>query len=141
MKNIGYLLLAVLLVAVVALAAGCDKAPEQKTEPDSSTASEPVTVTTFKPGVWNSDADVQYIFYEDGKGGKTVSATDGMGLGFEYELAADGSCVFHMGSADQIDKATVEFTDSDTATITWENGSKVFLQYVGKAADADNSDM
>ena len=115
MKKVFSVILAVLLIATVALTAGCDKAP-----------------TAFKAGTWATDSGTNYVFYEDGKGGSSFNAVDGMGIGFDYELEKNGDCVFHMGSVDDVTKAKVEFIGGgdDTAAITWEDGSRIVLYFV-----------
>lgn len=140
MKKMNFIMTAVLLAAVALCLAGCAQAADPEVSsatPVSSVASEPAAVTAFQSGTWVGDG-VKYIFGEDGKSGRTVDAADGTGIGFEYELAADGSCVFHMGSVDDITKATVRFTDGgNTASITWEDGSGIVLKFSG----ADTSEQ
>lgn len=155
MKKTLYIGLALLLVAVIALAAGCNKAPEKGGESEPSTASETesipesapesnpeesneptsepaVTGLHFKTGTWATKEGTNYVFYEDGKGGKTVNVAAATGLGFEYELDADGKGVFHMGSLEDETKVTVEFIEGgdDTAAINWEDGSQSVLLFV-----------
>lgn len=124
-----HLAVVITLVMVLCCFAACGGNNETNTTENTSTASETYKATTFKAGTWTGDA-VEYTFYEDGKGGESVSTEDGMGIAFEYELNEDGSCVFHMGSVDDNTRATVEFADENTATITWENGSSVVLNFL-----------
>ena len=140
MKMMKFVMTAVLLAAVALCLAGCAQAadpevssavPVSSVVSVSSAASEPAAVTGFKSGTWVGDG-VKYIFGEDGKSGRTMDAADGTGVGFEYELATDGSCVFHMGSIDDITKATVAFSDGgNTAKITWEDGTGIILEFSG----------
>lgn len=85
-------------------------------------------VTTFKAGNWDNDGNI-YTFEADGKSG-SIEYADGMGgVPFEYEINADGSAVFHMGSVDDETKATVKFADENNATITWADGNAVELTF------------
>lgn len=116
MKLIRSAMLAVLLAAVIALAAGCGK-------------SEPVT--DFKTGAWISDdGKVSYVFAADGESGTVISNEDGTKTGFTYEFGENNSCVFHMGGVEDTTRASVVFGDADHATITWEYGSSVALRFV-----------
>ena len=169
MKKTLYIGLALLLVAVIALAAGCNKAPEKGGESEPSTASETESIPEsvpeslpesnpeesdeseaptsepaatglhFKTGTWATKEGTNYVFYEDGKGGKTVNVAAATGLGFEYELDADGKGVFHMGSLEDETKVTVEFIEGgdDTAAINWENGSRSVLLFVSEDISDD----
>ena len=134
MKKIMFAILAVLMVAVLALTAGCDRNAEKEDEATVVTTAAP---TAFRTGTWASKEGTNYVFYEDGKSGRNVNVGDGMGVGFEYELSADGCCVFHMGSADDSTKTTVEFIGggNDTAAITWEDGSRTILMFVNDRTD------
>ena len=126
MKKIISVILAVLMVAVLALSAGCDKG----------------NAAAFNSGTWASKTGTNFVFYEDGKSGKTVNVADGEGIGFEYDVKKNGSCVFHMGSADDKTKATVEFLEGgdDTAAITWEDGSRIVLYFVSEDTSDEFAD-
>ena len=137
MKKIAIAAMAVLMIAAMALTAGCGNttaADDAGSNVSDTTvvSQQAAAVTGFKPGVWKNDT-VMYVFDADGKGGRNETLADGMGVGFEYELAEDGTCVFHMGSADDNTKATVAFADEDNATITWESGDAIELQFVCEA--------
>lgn len=149
MKKIRSALTALLMIAAIVFASGCAKQPEKSENPDAPPAkhevetevkgdTETANAVHFKTGTWTSSFGVNYVFYEDGKSGRNVTVADGMGIGFTYELDEDGNCVFHMGSADDVTPASVEFFDGgdDTAAITWEDGSRMVLMFV----DADTSD-
>lgn len=129
MKQIRYALAAVFLVAAVALTAGCAK-------------SEAETAPRFKPGTWASASGVNYVFYEDGESGRNVNVADGMGIAFAYEPDTDGNCVFHMGSVDDVTKATVVFAggSEDRAAITWEDGSCIVLTFVSEDTSDEFAD-
>ena len=126
MKKIMFAIMAVLMAAALVVTAGCGNA----------------AANGFRTGTWASAEGVNYVFYEDGKGGRNVSVADGMGVGFEYELSRNGSCVFHMGSADDMTKATVEFIGGgdDTAAITWEDGSRMVLYFVSEDTSDEFAD-
>ena len=117
-----------------------ESVPEKGDESDAP-ISEPETGLHFKTGTWETSSGTNYVFYEDGKGGKTVNVDRGIGLGFEYELDADGSGVFHMGSVDDMTKVTVEFIDGgdDAAAINWEDGSRTVLMFVSEDTSDDFS--
>ena len=63
-------------------------------------------------------------------------------LSLTNELGEDGNCVFHMGSADDETKATVEFIlgGDDTASITWADGSKIVLYFVSEDTSDEFAD-
>ena len=124
MKKLSIALIALLLVAAVALMAGCSN--EVKEDPTVTTAAE-VKITNFKAGVWESDGKAYMIFEDDGKSGEVVDAT-----GFEYELDEDGSAVFHMGYLEDNTYATVKFSDEENATISWDGGITVSMTYAGQ---------
>ena len=92
----------------------------------------------FKTGTWTTSEGRNYVFYENGKDGKTVNVFEGTGIGFEYELDAYGKGVFHMGSADDVTKVSVVFAGGgdDTVAIYWEDGSRSVLMFVS----SDTSD-
>lgn len=119
-----------------------DKTADAKESFDShpaNNAPENDTGLHFKTGTWTTSEGTNYVFYENGKDGKTVHVFDGVGLGFEYELDAEGKGVFHMGSADNITKVTVGFFDGgdDTAAINWEDGSRSVLMFVSEDTSDD----
>lgn len=93
----------------------------------------------FKTGTWTTSEGTNYVFYKNGKDGKTVNVYEGIGLGFEYELDAEGKGVFHIGSADDITKVTVVFVGGgdDTAAINWEDGSRSVLMFVSSDTSDD----
>ena len=154
MKKAFYILLALVSVSVIALATGCSKAPESIDEPGTSANTEtgsvsetgeetgtPITDPTelhFKTGTWATSEGTNFVFYENGKDGKTVSVTEQIALVFEYELNADGSGIFHIGSTDDTTKATVAFTDGDrNAVINWEDGTRTELTFVSEDTSDD----
>ena len=127
MKSFKIALLAALMVAALVITAGC-AGETGKEEPTTTTTAAEVKATTFKAGNWDNDGNI-YTFEADGKSG-SVEYADGMGgVPFEYEINADGSAVFHMGSVDDNTPATVKFTDENNATITWEDGKAVELTF------------
>lgn len=149
MKKTKIAVLAMLLVAVIALAAGCGKPEETPKEDttapvvsDTVVSDSVVTKVSFKTGTWATPEGTNYVFYEDGKGGRTINVADGMGVGFEYELTDDGACVFHMGSADDETKASVEFIEGsdETAAITWADGSRIVLYFVSEDTSDEFAD-
>ena len=159
MKKTKFAVMAVIMAAAVALTVGCAKNDEvNDTAAADNTAVASVTdtaadaapvsvtdtaaVTAFKTGTWACAEGVNYVFYEDGESGRNVNVADKMGVGFSYELSADGKCVFHMGSADDNTNATVEFImgGDDTASITWENGDKTVLYFVKEDTSDDFAD-
>lgn len=153
-----YILLVLIVVAMIVLVTGCNKEPVKGNYPNSSTNiedeidlkkvdesdaqfSEMETGLHFKTGTWATSYGINYVFYENGKEGKTINVNTGVGIGFEYELDADGNGIFHIGSADDMTKVTVEFIDSDnnTAAINWEDGSRVVLMFVSEDISDDFS--
>lgn len=147
MKKMRLVLMAVLLIAALILATGCGQTPAEPetaepteteiTEDTGDTGTEEEPVLHFKSGTWITDTNENYVFYEDGEGGKTVNVADGTGLGFTYELSKDGSCVFHMGGVDDVTETNVEFIGGgdETVAITFEDGSRIVLYY----ADEDTT--
>ena len=138
------------------LAAGCGKTSETVGEPVSSAVTEKETVSQnaeesdtsvaeqtglhFKTGTWATSDGTNYVFYENGRDGQSVDVAEGIALGFEYELNADGSGVFHMGSVDDVTEVTVEFTDGEnTAVINRKDGYRSVLKFVSEDISDDFS--
>lgn len=142
MKKFTFAIMTVLLVTAIAFTSGCGKTENKKDTSDVPTVTEKGAATRFKTGTWASDTGVNYVFYDDGKSGRSVTVADGMGVGFTYELDANGNCVFHMGSADDITKTTVEFIDGsdDIAAITFEDGSRLVFMFVDKNTSDEFAD-
>lgn len=87
----------------------------------------------FTSGIWwavSADGDRYFYFEDAGNKGSFRDQENGISQEFTYE--SDGnSIVFHMGSASSSAQATVIFTDSKTAVITWESGASETLTYQG----------
>lgn len=94
------------------------------------------TVTTgqlFTSGIWwatSADGDRYFCFDDIGNKGSFRDQENGIGQEFTYEYSGN-STVFHIGGAASSTQATVIFTDSKTAVITWENGTSETLVYQG----------
>ena len=89
MKKIKLLPVALLLAVAVVFAAGCQKT-DKESKSGASVTSEKTANVGFKSGTWAGDDGVKYVFYADGKSGRNVSVSDGMGISFEYEFDVKG---------------------------------------------------
>ncbi|MDE5754682.1 MAG: hypothetical protein K2H89_09115 [Oscillospiraceae bacterium] len=94
------------------------------------------TVTTgqlFASGIWwatSADGDRYFCFDDVSNKGSFCDQENGIGQEFTYEFSGN-SAVFYIGSASSSTQATVIFTDSKTAVVTWENGASETLTYQG----------
>ena len=106
------------------------------TAPETAPVLTTETVTvgqTFAPGIWwstSSDGDRYFSFNAVGTEGSFRDQESGIGLGFSYE-AEGNTLTFHMGDAGNSVQATVAFTDSRTAVLTWADSSTETLTYQG----------
>ncbi len=102
-------ILSLMLVAAIALCVTACGATAETPKPKADKASQP-----FKAGVWavvvNGEETSTYVFTDSMK--ECIYGNEYTGVPFDYEI--DGSTyIFHMGSADDITKAKVEFTDDE----------------------------
>ncbi len=88
----------------------------------------------FGTGTWQSSAGQNYVFYEDGVGGKICNPYTGSGIPFEYG-ADDFSYVFHLGASDNNSYANVTFNNEGSAYIIWSNGDEEALTYMSTEID------
>ena len=109
---------------------------ETETAPETSPISETVTVSQrFEPGIWwstSSDGDRYFCFYSGSDSGSFRDQESGIGLSFEYEAEENSDrIIFHIGDSSDSTYVTVNFADSSTAELTWDNGSVETLKYQG----------
>ena len=118
------------LLCAFGLLAGCGNQPTPTPVYVSSAAEAP---TGFQAGVWEASDGTIYQFDSDGKSGRTMSGE--FGVPFAYESDAE-SYTFHMGSVDNVNKATVTFDgQGERAEIVWEDGRTDTLVFVSHSTD------
>lgn len=80
-------------------------------------------------GTWTDGDDLQYVFNADGSGSVTHIKED-IGVSFQFEAdMADGTILFHEGSADDNTPATFAISDG-SLTLTYEDGRTVVLSRI-----------
>ncbi|MBR1530072.1 MAG: hypothetical protein IJ642_12355 [Oscillospiraceae bacterium] len=106
-----------------------DSAPE--TAPGESTAA---VTQMFEPGIWwstSSDGDRYFCFYTGSDSGSFRDQENGINMDFNYEAENENTIIFHIGSMDSSTQVQATFPDSNTAVLTWENGTSETLAYQG----------
>ncbi len=117
-----------MVLVIAAALAACGAKTEEAAKP-------------FKAGVWSVLKDGEevatYTFTENMKECAYDSAVSG--VPFDYEI--DGSTyIFHLGSADDVSKATAVFTDDNNCTLTWEEPAREeVLRFKGAVTGAEES--
>lgn len=85
----------------------------------------------FTSGIWwatGAGEDRYFYFQATGHQGSFRDQENGIGEEFSYETNGN-SVTFHIGSPTDSTQASVNFTDSRTAVVTWQNGSSETLVY------------
>ena len=124
-----------MLVAIIALCVtACGATEAVKTPKTDSKEAKP-----FKAGVWavvvNGEETSTYVFTDSMK--ECIYGNEYTGVPFDYEIEG-GSYIFHMGSADDVTKARVEFTDDEHCTIYWDgSGAENVLVYKGTQEETE----
>lgn len=107
---------------------------ETETAPETSPEVEEA-VQKFEPGIWwssNSDGDRYFCFYDGSNSGSFRDQENGVGLSFDYEAEENSDkIVFHIGDVSDNTSVRVNFQDSNTAVLKWENGDTETLKYQG----------
>ncbi|MBQ3817068.1 MAG: hypothetical protein II802_02205 [Clostridia bacterium] len=148
MKKIFTLILALVMISAFAGCTVIKKTDDtnsaqtvttDKADADSSNSKQ----VLFKSGTWASTTGSNYVFYEDGKGGKIINISENIGIGFEYEVTESGY-VFHIGSADDNSTAQVEFSEyngesNNRADIIWEDGKTEVIVFGSDRTDDEFS--
>lgn len=89
----------------------------------------------FTAGVWETAFEGTvtgvYHFNESGNDCKYYVFSEEASIPFDYLINDDGGYIFHLGTPDFDTGATVVFTDSAHASLTWETSETEALTYVG----------
>ena len=106
------------------------------TAPETSPTETETVSGKFEAGIWWStggDGEERYFcFYNGSDAGSIRDQESGMGLSFEYETTeTENRIIFHMGDNTDNTPVTVNFTDENTAILTWDNGTTETLKYQG----------
>ena len=98
-------------------------------------APEEETAQKFEPGIWwstSSDGDRYFCFYTGSSSGSFQDQENGLGMAFSYEISDEENIIiFHIGDAESSERVQAVFADSNTAVLTWSNGSTETLSYQG----------
>lgn len=93
----------------------------------------------FKAGTWfgySKEGSRYYFFYNDNANGARIMPEKGVLSPFLYEIPAEAggnnirNGVFHFNTADNTTKAEIIMTDSENASIKWEDGKTEKLSFV-----------
>ena len=108
-------------------------APAEATAP--APEEEPVS-QKFESGIWwsvSGEGDRYFCFYTSGRSGSFQDQESGLGMAFSYDIdeSDETIVIFHIGDAESSERVQTVFTDSNTAVLTWENGSTETLSYQG----------
>ena len=112
-------------------------APPVETAAAAATAPPEETVPLaqrFEPGIWEASSSdgSRYFFFDTGSDSGSFRDQDsGLGMAFSYEVENDNTIIFHISETSDRTKATVSFSGTEQATLTWENGSTEKLSYLG----------
>ena len=112
-------------------------APPAETAAAAVTAPPNETVTVshkFEAGIWeasSSDEHRYFCFDADTDSGSFRDQENGLGMAFNYEVEDENTIIFHIGETSDNTRATVTFSGTEQATLTWENGSVEKISYLG----------
>ncbi|MBR0485466.1 MAG: hypothetical protein IJJ69_11960 [Oscillospiraceae bacterium] len=98
-------------------------------------APEEIISQKFEPGIWwsiSSEGERYFCFYTANHAGSFQDQESGLGMAFSYDTTDDENIlIFHIGDAESSERVQASFPDSNTAVLTWENGSTETLSYQG----------
>ncbi len=116
-----------------------------------STTSEDITMTDIiettesqtllvpRSGVWLAEGEDEnrYFFFADEENcGSYVSQSEGIGMGFDYEIQENG-LLLHIGDTEDNSPVLLDWEDEDHVTFTWESGYSENLTYLGEQTAAE----